>query len=49
MKNDFGDLNKATSNIKSARLKFGFANVLLTPLSIIPNENVKNVSNLVSG
>jgi hypothetical protein len=48
LKNDFQNLEKATSNIKKARYKFFTANLLISPLSIIPNQNIKNVANLVS-
>ncbi|MDR1945415.1 MAG: hypothetical protein LBQ59_05135 [Candidatus Peribacteria bacterium] len=48
MKNDFENLDKARENIKKARIKFFVSNVLLTPISIIPNDNIQNVTNLVS-
>jgi hypothetical protein len=48
LKNDFEDLDKARENIKKARIKFFTANILLTPISIIPNDNIQNVVDLVS-
>lgn len=47
LKNDFKDINKAKSNIKKARIKFVVSKALLTPISFIPNENIKNVTSLV--
>ena len=48
LKNDFKDANKAIKNIKKARNDFIIAKVLLTPISFIPNQNVKNVTHLVN-
>lgn len=48
LKNDFKDLDKAKSNISKARMEFLLAKVLITPISFIPNDNVQNVTHLIS-
>jgi len=47
LKSDFSDLNKVKNDIKTAKISFYISDILLTPFSIIPNDNIKNVSYII--
>lgn len=47
LKNDFSNLTKVKSDIKNAKISFYISDILLTPFSIIPNSNIKNVSYII--
>jgi len=47
LKTNFSDIKKVSNNIKKAKISFYVSDVLLTPFSIIPNDNIKNVSYII--
>ncbi len=47
LKNDFSDLDKVKNDVKTAKISFYVSDILLTPFSIIPNDNIKNVSYII--
>lgn len=47
LKSDFSDLDKVKSDIKTAKISFYISDILLTPFSIIPNDNIKNVAYII--
>lgn len=47
LKNDFSDLEKVKNDVKTAKISFYISDILLTPFSIIPNDNIKNVSYII--